>query len=143
MQKTTKFKIARIGILLTISSILVNLIFFSLTKALGEQYIIPMTEAPTVTGPMPVFLVILATLLAALLVTGLYGILAKVAPRATLPPFLSISATAFLVSLGGPMELPGTHIQTKLLLSTMHIITAFILIGGFVIHNRRSRIQVD
>jgi type IV secretory pathway VirB6-like protein len=141
--KKPNFKILRIGILLTIVSVLANLLFFAITKGLGEQYIIPMAEAPASTGPMPVIMVIFATFLSAIFATGLYSILAKVAPNATLPPFLSITGTALLVSFGGPMELPDTILQTKLLLSMMHLISAAIIMGGFIIFHRRSIKTVD
>jgi len=141
MQKIIPNKIVWFGIFISIISIIANLIFFAFSKALGEQYLIPLTESPTITSPMSVVMVILATLLSALLATVLYSLLTKIVPNATLPPFLSITGTAFLVSFGGPMELPGTLMQTKILLSLMHIITAFIIIGGFYIFHRNSKIR--
>lgn len=124
------------GLLISILSVIANLLFFALTKALGEQYIIPLTDPPVAEGPMSVTMVILATFFSAMLATGLYAILARIAPNATMPPFLSITGTALLVSFGGPMELPGTFIRTKLFLSIMHVIAAVFIIGGFIIFHR-------
>jgi hypothetical protein len=90
---------------------------------------------------MSVVMIILVTLISAILATGLYGLLSKIAPNATMPPFLSITGTAFLVSFGGPMELPDTLMQTKILLSVMHIITAIFIIGGFYIFHKKSIIH--
>ncbi|MFH2038613.1 MAG: DUF6069 family protein [Chloroflexota bacterium] len=135
MQNYIPSKIIWVGILISIISILANLIFFALTKAFGEQYIIPLTDVASITGPMPVVMVILVTFLSSLLATALYGFLNIITPNAILPPFLSITGTAFLVSFGGPMELPETVMQTKILLCMMHIIAALIIIGGFYIYH--------
>jgi len=140
MQKIIPNKILWFGIFISIIAIIANLIFFAFSKALGEQYLIPLTESSTVTSQMSVAMIILATLFSALLATGLYSLLAKIAPNAILPPFLSITGTAFLVSFGGPMELPGTLIQTKILLSMMHIIAAVIIIGGYYVFHKQSKI---
>jgi len=139
MQKFIPNKIIWFGVFISIISIMANLIFFAFTKALGEKYLIPLTESPVVTSPMSIVMVILATLISAILATGLYSLLLKVSPNATLPPFLSITGTAFLVSFGGPMELPDTLMQTKILLSVMHIITAIIIIGGFYLFHKNTK----
>jgi hypothetical protein len=139
MQKLLTRKIVWVGLLISIVSVLANLLFFALTQALGEQYIIPLTESSTNSGPMPVFMVILATLTSALLATMLYSFLSKIAPNATMPPFLSVAGTALLVSFGGPLDLPGAVMQTKLLLSTMHIIAAIIIIGGLLIFHWQKK----
>ncbi len=140
MQKIIPNKIIWFGFFISIIAILANLIFFAFTKALGEQYSIPLTESPTDKSPLSVGMLILITFLSALLATGLYSLLAKIAPKATLPPFLSITTTALLVSFGGPMELPGTIMQTKILLSVMHIITGITIIGGFYFYHKNSNI---
>ncbi len=137
MQKYLPSKIIWVGILISLISILANLIFFALTKAFGEQYIIPLSDVPMVTGPMPTVMVFLVTFLASFFATALYCLLAKITPKAILPPFLSITGTALLVSFGGPMELTATLMQTKILLSMMHIIAALIIIGGFYIYHRQ------
>ena len=142
MRKNILKRTIRFGLLVSILSTLANLLYFYLSKVLGEQYLIPFTDPPTVTQPMSVLMVILVTFLSAILATALYAMLAKVAPNATLSPFLSITGTAFLVSLGGPIELPGTVLQTKLLLIGMHIIAALIIIGGFIYFHKQSKINI-
>jgi type IV secretory pathway TrbL component len=55
------------GLLITVLSVLINLLFFALTQALGEQYIIPFTESTANAAPMPVLMVVIATAIPALL----------------------------------------------------------------------------
>jgi len=83
MQKIIPNKILWFGIFISIIAIIANLIFFVFSKALGEQYLIPLTESSTVTSQMSVAMIILATLFSALLATGLYSLLAKIAPNDT------------------------------------------------------------
>ena len=127
------------GIFISIISMLANLLFFALTKAFGEHYLIPIAESTSISSPMSENMVMLATLISGLLATGLYALLSKITPHAILPPFLSITLTAFIVSFGGPMELPGTTMRTKILLSMMHIITGILVIGGFYFFHNRSK----
>lgn len=141
MRKIIPNNIIWFGIFISIITILTNLIFFAVTKALGEQYPIPLTETANATSPLSVAMIIQATLISVLLATGLFSLLTRIAPNAVLPPFLSITITAFIVSFGGPMELPNTLIKTKILLSVMHIITAVIIIGGYYIFHEKIRFK--
>ncbi|HBG74208.1 MAG: hypothetical protein A2X25_03810 [Chloroflexi bacterium GWB2_49_20] len=143
MLKLLTNKIVWVGLLISIISVLANLLFFALTQALGELYIIPLTEIPLNSGPMPVFMVILATFIPAILAAMLYSFLSKIAPNSTLPPFLSVAGTALLVSFGGPLDLPGAGMQTKLLLSAMHIIAAIIIVGGLLIFHSQKKKLLD
>jgi hypothetical protein len=133
-----------VGMLITVISVLANLLFFAFTQALGEQYIIPYSETITNTEPMPVLTVALATAIPALLGILLYSLLKKFLPNALLPSFLSIAVTALLVSFGGPLDLPGAVLQTRLLLSAMHLIAAIIIVGGLLIfHSKNGKAQVE
>jgi hypothetical protein len=132
------------GLLITVLSVLINLLFFALTQALGEQYIIPFTESTANAAPMPVLMVVIATAIPALLAVLLYGFLSKFTPKAILPSFLSVAITALLVSFGGPFDLPGAILRTKLLLSSMHMIAAIIIIGGLMLyHTQNKKKQVE
>jgi len=143
MQENFPKQLFLVGILISVISVLTNLLFFAFTQALGEKYVVPLTVSPTETGSIQLVTVILATFIPAVLATFLYSFLHRIAPNATLPPFLSVAASALLVSFGGPFELPEVILQTKLLLSTMHIIAAIIIIGGLIIfHGKDKKILV-
>jgi hypothetical protein len=139
MQKNITKKIIWMGFLISIVSVLANLLFFALTQAFGERYIIPLTNLPAGSEPLPVLMIILATIIPAFLATLLYVILYKIVPKAILPSFISITGTALLVSFGGPMEIPGLSSQTRLLLSSMHFIAAVIIIGGLLLFHRQNK----
>jgi hypothetical protein len=139
MEKFHRYSIFYVGIFISVLSVLANILFYELTKTLGEQYLIPITDSPITSEPMPLMMVILATFFPALLAILLYRVLNKFSPKAILPPFLSICVTAFLISLGGPLDLPGATIKTKLLLSSMHIIAGSIISGGLLIFHSKTR----
>jgi len=143
MQKFPTRSLIIVGLLISVTSVLANLLFFALTQALGEKYILPLNENPVQSEPMPILMVILATAIPAILATFLFGFLHKVTPLSVLPTFLSICFTALLISFGGPLDLPGTGIQTKILLSSMHVIAAIIIIGGLIIFHSRNKITTE
>lgn len=121
---------------ISVLAVLVNLLFFAITQALGEGYLIPLTETYRETIAMPTFMVMIATLVPSILAAMLYDFLYKKNPKASIQSFVSISLTALVISFGGPMDLPGAGFQTKLLLSGMHLMAAFIIIGGLLIYHR-------
>ncbi len=110
---------------------IVNLLYYELTRAMGEPYVVPINSSGTVFEPMPVIMVFLFTLVGAIGAILLFTILVKLAKH-PLPPFLSISATALLVSFGGPFSLPAVTLGTRILLSGMHILAAVVTVGGLL-----------
>ncbi|HKZ44535.1 MAG TPA: DUF6069 family protein [Anaerolineales bacterium] len=120
------------GFLITCTATAVNLLIFNLAHAFGENFIIPISEYSPVKEPMPVLLVVVATIIPSILAIILFAFLTKFAPKSVMPSFLSVSLTALLVSFGGPFSLPETGFQTKLILAAMHIMTAIIIVGGLV-----------
>lgn len=132
MQKELFGKFVRISLLICITSVLANLSFFIITKALGGQYSIPFTDPPLIRIQVSATMVILASLIPALLGCSIYLLLFKVSPRNNLPAFISVFITALLVSFGGPLELPGVELKTRLLLACMHLITATIILVGIL-----------
>ncbi len=79
---------------------------------------------------MPVFLAIPVVTFGAILV---FAFLLKFT-HVPLPPFLSISAAALLVSFGGPFSLPGnTPLSTKLLLCAMFTVSGLVIVAGLLL----------
>jgi hypothetical protein len=125
------------GSVATAAAIVVNLLFYALTKSLGERYIIPLDESGSQLSPMPALMVVIATLIPGIIATILCGLLIRFTRRpATI--FLSVSVTALILSFGGPFDLPSATSQTKILLSSMHIIAAGIITGGILLMSHKA-----
>jgi hypothetical protein len=125
------------GPLATLAAILVDIVYYILTKALGEQYRIPLDGNSSHLGPMPVITPILAILVSGLLASIFFGLLLRFAKKpATV--FLSVSITALILSFGGPFDLPSATLQTRILLSIMHIIAAGIITAGILFMSHKN-----
>jgi ABC-type transport system involved in cytochrome c biogenesis permease subunit len=121
-----------VGPVATLAAFLVNLMYYGLTKALGEQYLMPLEGSNSLSSPMPVSMLGLVILIPGLLATIFFGLLVRFTRRpATV--FLSVSLAALLLSLGGPVNLPAASMQTKILLGGMHIIAAAVITGGILL----------
>ncbi len=125
------------GPVATIAAILVNLLYYAVTKALGEQYLMPLDGSSSHLGPMPILMPVVAILIPGLLATIFFGLLIRFSRRpATV--FLSVSVAALILSFGGPFNLPGASMQTKILLSGMHVIAAGIITGGILLMSHKD-----
>ena len=93
------------GPVATLAAILADMAYYALTKALGEQYRMPLDGNSSHLGPMPVLTPILAILVAGLLASIFFGLLLRFA-RKPATVFLSVSITALILSFGGPFDLP-------------------------------------
>jgi hypothetical protein len=125
------------GPLATLAAILVDIAYYTLTKALGEQYRMPLDGNSSHLAPMPVLTVILAILVAGLLAIVFFGMLLRFAHKpATV--FLSVSITALILSFGGPFDLPSASLQTRILLSIMHVIAAGIITPGILFMSHKN-----
>lgn len=133
MDKINRSIILYTGLFVSVIASLANILFFFVTKSLGEQYLIPLTESSIEVTPMPYFIIPIVTLTPAIFATLLFAFLNKLSPRNTVSPFLSISITGLIISFGGPLDLPGVGLQTKLLLCAMHVIAGIIIIGGLLV----------
>jgi hypothetical protein len=134
----SKFSLRRLlwaGPLAAGLGIAANLLYYAMTRALGEPYVMPLNGSGSVTGPMPVSMVVVTTLVGAIGALLLFALLVKIT-KVPLPPFLSISVTALLVSFGGPFGLPTVTLGMRLLLSGMHILAALIIVGGILYFSR-------
>ena len=119
------------GPLATLLAILADLAFYALTRTFGEQYRIPLDGNSAHLGPMPVLTPILAILVPGLLASGFFALLLRFA-RKPATVFLSVSLTALILSLGGPFDLPVAAMQTRILLSSMHVLAASIITAGIL-----------
>jgi hypothetical protein len=120
------------GPLSILVAILANLFYYAMTKALGEQYLMPLGGGSFYLSPMPILMPVIVTLIPGLVAMVLFGLLLRYARRpATI--FLSVSLAALILSFGGPFNLPAATMQTKMLLSGMHIIAAVIITIGILL----------
>jgi hypothetical protein len=125
------------GPLATFAAILVDIAYYTLTKTLGEEYRMPLDGNSSRLGPMPVLTPILAILVAGLLASIFFGLLLRFASKpATV--FLSVSTTALILSFGGPFDLPTATLQTRILLSIMHVIAAGIITAGILCMSHKN-----
>lgn len=121
----------------TIAAILANLSYYGVTRALGEHYLLPSEGSNSDLLAMPVTMPILMTLIAGVLAVLLFGFLVRFSHRpGTI--FLSVCCTALLLSFGGPFNLPATALQTKILLSGMHILAAVLITGGILLTSHKD-----
>ena len=125
------------GPVATVAAILANLLYYGVTKALGEQYLMPPHAGSSLPSPMPVSLAAAAILVSGLLATILFGFLIRFAHRSA-TVFLSVCTAALILSFGGPFNLPTASLQTKLLLSGMHLIAAVVISGGILLLSKPS-----
>ena len=119
------------GPVATLAAILAGTAYYALTKALGEQYRIPLNGTSSQLVPMPVLTPIVTILVSGLLASGFFGLLLRLA-RKPATVFLSVSITALILSFGGPIYLPSAATQTKLLLGGMNVLAAVIITGGIL-----------
>ena len=120
----------------TIAAVLVNLLYYALTKALGEQYLIPLDGHSSNLTPMPFLMPVIVTLVPGLLATILFGLLIRFSRSPTVV-FLSVCAAALILSFGGPYYLPAASLQTKILLSGMNLVGTAIISGGILLLSLR------
>ena len=125
------------GPVATLAAILADGLYYAFTKVLGEQYRMPLDGNSSHLGPMPVLTPILAILIAGLLASIFFGVLLRFA-RKPVTVFLSVSTTALILSFGGPFDLPSATMQTKILLSGMHVIAAGFITGGILLMSHRN-----
>jgi hypothetical protein len=124
-------RLAWAGPIATLAAILVDMAYYFLTKAIGEQYRMPLDGNSAHLVPMPILTPILAILVPGLLASGFFGLLLRFA-RKPATVFLSVSLTALILSLGGPFDLPVATMQTRIFLSGMHVLAAGIITGGIL-----------
>ena len=125
------------GPLATLIAILVDGLYFAVTKAFGEQYIIPLDGSVSHPGPMPILMPILTILVPGLLATVFFGLLLHFA-RKPATVFLSVAIAALVLSFGGPFNLPAATMQTKILLTGMQILAAGFITAGILFLSHKN-----
>jgi hypothetical protein len=129
------------GPLATLLTLLVNFLYFIITKATGEQYLIPLDATGTHVNPMPPLMFILPTILVGLAATIFFGLLIRFS-RVPAIVFLSVALAAMILSLGGPSSLPNTSLKTQLLLVGMNLLTgAFLTVGIPLLSRTNAKIK--
>jgi hypothetical protein len=125
------------GPAVTVLAMMTDLFYFLATKAMGEQYLMPMDAGGSTLQPMPLLVPVCVILAAGVMATLLFALLIRYTSRPGVA-FLSISITALLLSLGGPLYLPAASLRTKILLSGMHVIATGVISGGILFLSRRD-----
>ena len=120
------------GPVCTVAAILANLLYYGVTNVLGEHYLIPLEGGNPQLIRMPVIMPVVLTMTAGLLASLFFAALIRFSRRPGII-FLSVCLTALLLSFGGPFNLPAAAIQTKILLSGMHVVAAVIITGGILL----------
>jgi hypothetical protein len=120
------------GPVATVLAILATWLYYGVTKALGEQYLVPLDGGSSYLGPMPVLMPVITTLVPGLVASIFFGLLIRFS-RNPATVFLSVSLAALLLSFGGPYYLPGVSLQIKILLSGMHVVAAVVITGGILL----------
>jgi hypothetical protein len=125
------------GPIATVAAILAILLYYGVTKALGEHYLMPLDASSSHPGPMPVLMPVIATLIPGLLASVFFGLLIRFS-RKPATVFLSVSVAALILSFGGPFNLPAAPMQTKILLSGMQIFAAGVITGGILLLSHKD-----
>ncbi len=125
------------GPIATVAAILVVLLYYAFTKALGERYILPLDGDSSHLGPMPVVMPVIVILIPGLLATVFFGLLIRF-NRKPATVFLSVAVAALILSFGGPINLPAAPFQTKILLCGMQVIAAGIITGGVLLLSHKD-----
>jgi hypothetical protein len=125
-----------VGPVAAVAASLANLLYFYVTKTLGVQYLIPLDGSSSHLSPMPVVMPVIVTLIPGLLATIFFALLIRFAQKpATV--FFSVSVAALILSFGGPFNLPAATLQTKILLSGMHVHAVVIITGGILLMSHK------
>jgi hypothetical protein len=125
------------GPVATFAAILASLLYFAVTKALGEEYIMPLDGNSSHLGPMPVLMPVIAILIPGLLATVFFGLLVRF-NRKPATVFLSVSVAALTLSFGGPSNLPDASLQTKILLCGLQVIAATVISSGILLLSHKD-----
>ncbi len=128
----------QLGLTAAVMAAAVNVIIFVIYQAITGS---PLRVTPPTGGPqqdLPLAMILVQSILPALVGT----LVAFALGRWTRSPqiwFLGISIAAVLLSLVGPLALPGISIGNKLALALMHLVVAGVTIATLVPRLSRSR----
>ncbi len=137
MQDFSIKRLLWVGPLSTLIALAADLLYFFVTRILGEPYLLPRESDAMGFIPMSALTPVPVVLVSGIVATLLFGLLIRFARRPDII-FLSVAVTALILSFGGSFGLPSTPLHTKLLLSGMHVITGFIITAGILLYSRRK-----
>ena len=135
MRRYTFRRLIWAGPLATAAATLADLIYFLVSRASGEEYLLPLDTNGSQLTPMPLLVPVLGALIVGAMASLFFGVLLRYA-REPVTVFLSVAITALILSFGGPFGIPAAALATKLLLSGMNLLTALILTGGILLFSR-------
>ncbi len=141
MRHYTLLRLFWAGPLATVIAIVANFIYFLVTKAAGEAYMLPLDANGAQLTPMPAAMPVLGALFTGVLATLFFGLLVRYAQK-PVTVFVSVAITALILSFGGPFGIPGAALQTKLLLCGMNFLTALTLVGGILFFGRERGLKL-
>jgi hypothetical protein len=119
------------GPIATTTAILLVLLYYWLTRPLGDHYVLPLDGNSAHLGQMPALMPVFAVLVPGLIATVFFGLLIRFSKKpATV--FLSVCVAALILSFGGPFNLPAASMQTRLLLSSMQLLAAVVITSGIL-----------
>ncbi len=125
-----------VGPLSTLAALAADLLYFFITRALGEPYLLPFEGNALIFFPMSALTPVPVVLVSGIAATLLFILLIRFARRPDIV-FLSVAITALILSFGGSFGLPSTPLQTKLFLSGMNVITGVIITAGILLYGRK------
>lgn len=115
-----------------------NLIYYWITKTLGEPYLLPLDAGGEKLAPMPLLMPVVGALVFALLAALFFGVLIRLA-RQPVIVFLSVMVTALILSFGGSFGIPKAALHTKLYLSGLNTLTAAVITGGLLFFSQGKK----
>ncbi len=121
------------GVVAAVANVIVFVICQSL---LSIPFMVPMGSPDAPPTPLPIFAVVMASIIPALGATVLYALLGRFTSRPTLI-FLIIAVVFLVVSFWGPLGLPIDG-ATQLALNAMHVV-AGVAIAGMLVTLGRQR----
>ena len=125
------------GPVATVIGIGANFVYFRVTQAMGEPYLIPLDANGSRFVNLPAALPMLGAAFGGLLATVFFAILLHTVRKPVIV-FISVAITALILSFGGSLGMPVTGGQTKLYLSGMNMLTAMIVVGGILLLGREK-----
>jgi Family of unknown function (DUF6069) len=117
-----------------VAGALANVALFFIGAATGESYVAELQ--PGVSSALPVAQVAIASIVPAVPAMLLAMILNRFTSKPG--PIFAIVAVVFgLLSMGGPMSLPGASTTMKIVLALMHVVSAATITAGLLRGGRR------
>ena len=116
-----------VGLLAAASAGIANLVIFAISSNLFGVNFMVAPPGSTELIPLPMGMVIAATVVPAVVATIFFALIGRFVPRPILA-FRILSGVVLLLSFGSPLSLP-VGIAVKVILSLMHVVAAVSIVG--------------